>query len=71
LVAGKIPTTPGAAVSACVGQQMQNKEKAYKSWWLADIVAPYVYACWQIRCKVRNEEVHSDERGADSSDAMA
>ena len=38
---------------------------------LADIVAPYVYACWQLRWKVRNEEVRSDERGADGSDAMA
>jgi hypothetical protein len=35
------------------------------------IVAPYVYACWQIRWKVRNEEVRSDERGADGSDAVA
>jgi hypothetical protein len=37
---------------------------------LADIAAPYVYACWQIRWKVRNEEVRSDEREADGSDAM-
>jgi hypothetical protein len=60
-------------------QQMQNEEKAYKlldfdflgGSVLADIVAPYVYACWQIRWNVRNEEVRSDERGADGSDAMA
>jgi hypothetical protein len=59
-------------------QQMQNEEKAYKlldfdflgGSVLADIVAPYVYACWQIRWKVRNEEVRSDEREADGSDAM-
>jgi hypothetical protein len=37
---------------------------------LADIVAPYVYACWQIRWKVRNEEVRSNEREADGSNAM-
>jgi hypothetical protein len=43
-------------------QQMQIEEKAYKlldfnflgGSVLADIVAPYVYACWQIRWKVRN-----------------
>jgi hypothetical protein len=60
-------------------QQMQNDEKAYKlpifdflgGSVLADIVAPYVFACWQIHWKVRNEEVRSDERGADGSDAMA
>jgi hypothetical protein len=60
-------------------QHMQNDEKAYKlldsdffgGYVLADIVAPYVYACWQICWKVRNEEVRSDERGADGSDAMA
>jgi hypothetical protein len=29
-----------------------------------------VYACWQIRWKVRNEEVRSNERETDGSDAM-
>ena len=38
---------------------------------VADVVAPFVYACWQLRWKVRNEESRSDERGADGSDAMA
>lgn len=60
-------------------QQMGPEEKAYKlldcdfigGSILADIVAPFVYACWQIRWKVRNEVVRSDERGADGSDAMA
>jgi hypothetical protein len=60
-------------------QQMQIEEKAYKlldfnflgGSVLADIVAPYVYACWQIRWKVGNEEVRSDdEREADGSGAM-
>jgi len=23
----------------------------------ADLIAPYVYACWQLRWKIRNEEV--------------
>jgi hypothetical protein len=60
-------------------EQMHIEGKAYKlldcdfvgGAALADIVAPYVYACWQLRWKVRNEEVRSDERGADGSDAMA
>lgn len=38
---------------------------------VASVVAPFVYACWQLRWKVRNEEVRSHERGADGSDAMA
>ena len=38
---------------------------------VADVIAPFVYACWQLRWKVRNEESRSDERGADGSDAMA
>jgi hypothetical protein len=38
---------------------------------VAAIVAPFVYDCWQLRWKVRNEEVRSIERGADGSDAMA
>jgi hypothetical protein len=60
-------------------QQMQIEEKAYKlldfdflgGSMLADIISPDVYACWQIRGKVRNEEVCSEERRADGSDAMA
>jgi hypothetical protein len=58
---------------------MQIEEKAYKlldfdflgGSVLPGLVAPYVYACWQVRWKVRNEEVRSNERGADGSDAMA
>ena len=38
---------------------------------VADVIAPFVYACWQLRWKVWNEESRSDERGADGSDAMA
>ena len=37
---------------------------------VADLIAPFVYACWQLRWKVRNQD-RSDERGADGSDAMA
>jgi hypothetical protein len=52
-------------------QQMRINEKAYKlldfdflgGSVLADIIAPYVCACWQIRWKVRNEEVRSDGFG--------
>jgi hypothetical protein len=39
---------------------------------LADIVAPYVYACWQICWKVRNERSARMSAGPiDGSDAMA
>ena len=33
---------------------------------VADVVAPFVYACWEARNAIR-----SSERGADGSDAMA
>jgi hypothetical protein len=60
-------------------QEMQIEEKAYKlldfdflgGSVLADIVAPYVYACWQICWKVRSKKVCFDERGAAGSDTMA
>jgi len=38
---------------------------------IEDIIAPYVYACWQLRWKVRNDVIRFDERGADGSDARA
>ena len=38
---------------------------------IASVVAPFVNACWQLRWKVRNEEVRSYECGADGSDARA
>ena len=38
---------------------------------VAGVIAPFVYACWQLRWKVWNEEGRSDERGADGSDAVA
>jgi hypothetical protein len=33
---------------------------------VADLVAPFVYVCWEARNAIR-----SQERGADGSDAMA
>jgi hypothetical protein len=60
-------------------RQMPNHAKAFKlldcdfvgGSTVADVIAPFVHACWQLRWKVRNEESRSDERGADGSDAMA
>jgi len=60
-------------------QQKQSDDKAFAlidcvfmgGSVIADIIAPYVYACWQLRWKARNEMIRSDERGADGSDARA
>lgn len=60
-------------------QQKQSDDKAFAlidcvimgGSVIEDIIAPYVYACWQLRWKVRNDVIRSDERGADGSDARA
>jgi hypothetical protein len=60
-------------------QSMEDKawmlldDASWKDGVVADLIAPYVYECWQLRkdAKLTTAYNRSDERGADGSDAMA